>query len=152
MIADFGLSRVMAENKLSMLTEVCGTPGVSFSFPVPAQGFKRFGSTWRPKFSKRVRRCDSMSLTVILTLLLAGHGKPVDVWAMGVITYFLLAGAHTWHPCGDYGAESLVQVTPLSIATPNDKRWKPSLLEIINSSLVCYFHDSAIEATSHVYR
>ena len=27
MIADFGLSRVMAD-KLSMLTEVCGTPGV----------------------------------------------------------------------------------------------------------------------------
>jgi len=22
----------------------------------------------------------------------AGHGRPVDVWAMGVITYFLLAG------------------------------------------------------------
>jgi len=22
----------------------------------------------------------------------AGHGKPVDVWAMGVVTYFLLAG------------------------------------------------------------
>jgi serine/threonine protein kinase len=22
----------------------------------------------------------------------AGHGKPVDIWAMGVITYFLLAG------------------------------------------------------------
>lgn len=24
--------------------------------------------------------------------LAAGHGKPVDVWAMGVITYFLLCG------------------------------------------------------------
>jgi calcium/calmodulin-dependent protein kinase I len=24
--------------------------------------------------------------------LSAGHGKPVDVWAMGVVTYFLLAG------------------------------------------------------------
>ena len=27
-----------------------------------------------------------------LNLLPAGHGKPVDIWAMGVITYFLLAG------------------------------------------------------------
>ena len=27
MIADFGLSRVMDEDKLTMLTEVCGTPG-----------------------------------------------------------------------------------------------------------------------------
>ncbi|KAG6817017.1 hypothetical protein H0H87_000639 [Tephrocybe sp. NHM501043] len=44
MIADFGLSRVMEEEKLNMLTEICGTPG------------------------------------------------PVDIWAMGVVTYFLLAG------------------------------------------------------------
>ena len=29
MIADFGLSRVMPEDKLHKLTEVCGTPGVS---------------------------------------------------------------------------------------------------------------------------
>jgi serine/threonine protein kinase len=27
MIADFGLSRVIEEEKLSLLTEVCGTPG-----------------------------------------------------------------------------------------------------------------------------
>ena len=28
MIADFGLSRVMDEDKLQLLTEICGTPGV----------------------------------------------------------------------------------------------------------------------------
>jgi calcium/calmodulin-dependent protein kinase I len=26
-----------------------------------------------------------------------GHGKPVDIWAMGVITYFLLAGMFRAH-------------------------------------------------------
>ncbi|KAG7095556.1 hypothetical protein E1B28_006294 [Marasmius oreades] len=58
MIADFGLSRIMEEEKLSMLTEICGTPGYM-----------------APEIFKKT-----------------GHGKPVDVWAMGVITYFLLAG------------------------------------------------------------
>ncbi|KIM74076.1 hypothetical protein PILCRDRAFT_80421 [Piloderma croceum F 1598] len=58
MIADFGLSRVMDTNKLSLLTEICGTPGYM-----------------APEIFKKV-----------------GHGKPVDVWAMGVITYFLLCG------------------------------------------------------------
>ena len=29
MLADFGLSRIMEEEKLNMLTEICGTPGVS---------------------------------------------------------------------------------------------------------------------------
>ncbi|KAG9308304.1 kinase-like domain-containing protein [Chiua virens] len=58
MIADFGLSRVMPDSKLSMLTEVCGTPGYM-----------------APEIFKKT-----------------GHGKPVDIWAMGVITYFLLAG------------------------------------------------------------
>ena len=35
MIADFGLSRMMEEEKLQMLTEICGTPGVRayISFP-----------------------------------------------------------------------------------------------------------------------
>ncbi|PPQ70548.1 hypothetical protein CVT26_013135 [Gymnopilus dilepis] len=58
MIADFGLSRIMEEEKLNQLTEICGTPGYM-----------------APEIFKKT-----------------GHGKPVDVWAMGVITYFLLAG------------------------------------------------------------
>lgn len=58
MIADFGLSRVMEEEKFHMLTEICGTPGYM-----------------APEIFKKT-----------------GHGKPVDIWAMGVITYFLLAG------------------------------------------------------------
>jgi len=58
MIADFGLSRVMDEDKLTALTEVCGTPGYM-----------------APEIFKKT-----------------GHSKPVDVWAIGVITYFLLCG------------------------------------------------------------
>ena len=58
MIADFGLSRVMEEQKLNLLTEICGTPGYM-----------------APEIFKKT-----------------GHSKPVDIWAMGVITYFLLAG------------------------------------------------------------
>ncbi|KAI0797364.1 Pkinase-domain-containing protein [Irpex lacteus] len=58
MIADFGLSRMMEEEKLQLLTEICGTPGYM-----------------APEIFKKT-----------------GHGKPVDVWAMGVITYFLLCG------------------------------------------------------------
>ncbi|KAK7042197.1 calcium calmodulin dependent protein [Favolaschia claudopus] len=58
MIADFGLSRIMDEERMTLLTGVCGTAGY-----MAPEVFRD-----------------------------AGHGKPVDVWAMGVITYFLLAG------------------------------------------------------------
>ncbi|EIN14529.1 Pkinase-domain-containing protein [Punctularia strigosozonata HHB-11173 SS5] len=58
MIADFGLSRIMTEDKFNLLTEICGTPGYM-----------------APEIFKKV-----------------GHGKPVDIWAIGVITYFLLCG------------------------------------------------------------
>ena len=30
MIADFGLSRIMDDEKLELLTEICGTPGVRY--------------------------------------------------------------------------------------------------------------------------
>ncbi|KAG5366192.1 Calcium/calmodulin-dependent protein kinase type I [Yarrowia sp. B02] len=58
LIADFGLSRIIDEERFRTLKTTCGTPG----YMAPEI------------FTK------------------AGHGKPVDMWALGVITYFLLCG------------------------------------------------------------
>ncbi|KAI6251524.1 Calcium/calmodulin-dependent protein kinase cmkB [Erysiphe necator] len=58
LIADFGLSRIINEEKYHTLTTTCGTPG----YMAPEI------------FTK------------------TGHGKPVDMWAIGVMTYFLLCG------------------------------------------------------------
>ena len=66
MLADFGLSRIMEEEKLNMLTEICGTPGVSFRcflffalfFDKEKTLFSDLGfaycSIWRQRFSKKV--------------------------------------------------------------------------------------------------
>ena len=58
LIADFGLSRIIDEEKFHILTTTCGTPGYM-----------------APEIFRRT-----------------GHGRGVDIWAMGVITYFLLCG------------------------------------------------------------
>jgi hypothetical protein len=60
MIADFGLSRVMEEEKLHLLTEICGTPGVSrmwLGLPISSSSpcvLLRPYSTWHQKSSRRV--------------------------------------------------------------------------------------------------
>lgn len=58
LIADFGLSRIIDEEKFRMLMTTCGTPAYM-----------------APEIFKK-----------------SGHAKPVDIWAIGVITYFLLCG------------------------------------------------------------
>jgi len=58
LIADFGLSKMIDDQKMTVLTTTCGTPGYM-----------------APEIFKK-----------------EGHHKPVDVWAIGVITYFLLCG------------------------------------------------------------
>jgi serine/threonine protein kinase len=58
MIADFGLSRVMEEEKLNLLTEICGTPGVrSSSLPWKLPSHMASDSTWLQKYLRRVRIC-----------------------------------------------------------------------------------------------
>ncbi|KKA30989.1 hypothetical protein TD95_002945 [Thielaviopsis punctulata] len=68
LIADFGLSRVMDEQKFHVLTTTCGTPGYM-----------------APEIFRK-----------------SGHGKPVDIWAIGVITYFLLCGYTPFDRESDY--------------------------------------------------
>ena len=38
MICDFGLSRVIDSDKVALLTEICGTPGVSPDVSDPSRG------------------------------------------------------------------------------------------------------------------
>ncbi|KAI8903459.1 putative calmodulin-dependent protein kinase type 1 [Powellomyces hirtus] len=57
-IADFGLSRIVDEDKFEGLMTTCGTPG----YMAPEVIEKK------------------------------GHGKAVDLWSIGVLTYFLLCG------------------------------------------------------------
>ncbi|KAK9461212.1 calmodulin-binding protein kinase [Lipomyces oligophaga] len=58
LIADFGLSKVIDEEKFHLLKTTCGTPGYM-----------------APEMIRRT-----------------GHGKEVDIWAIGIISYFLLCG------------------------------------------------------------
>jgi len=51
MICDFGLSRVIDSEKVALLTEICGTPGVSLdpSHPSSTLLTRANRSTWHPR-------------------------------------------------------------------------------------------------------
>ncbi len=95
MIADFGLSRVMEEEKLQLLTEICGTPGVR-DFQFCTGSFVLKYPTFSVHGARNIQEMSViwavLSLHILTESYAAGHGKPVDIWAMGVITYFLLCG------------------------------------------------------------
>ena len=56
MIADFGLSRVMDEDKFHLLTEICGTPGVrpsKFELPSALASDRIFPQYMAPEIFKK---------------------------------------------------------------------------------------------------
>lgn len=79
LIADFGLSRIMDEEQFHVLTTTCGTPGY-----MAPEIFKKTGHG-KPVY-------------VLFTLGESNYYKGIadteyrDIWAIGVITYFLLCG------------------------------------------------------------
>lgn len=88
LIADFGLSRIIDEEKLNMLMTTCGTP-----------------SYMSPEMFQKT-----------------GHGKPVDMWAIGVITYFLLCGYNPFDR--DTSAEEMQAVLSGDYDFEPEEEWK----------------------------
>ncbi|RCI13280.1 hypothetical protein L249_0113 [Ophiocordyceps polyrhachis-furcata BCC 54312] len=85
LIADFGLSRIMDEQRFHVLTTTCGTPGYM-----------------APEIFKKT-----------------GHGKPVDLWAVGVITYFLLCGYTPFDRDSDFEEMQAILAADYSFSPPD---------------------------------
>lgn len=91
LIADFGLSRIMDEEAFHVLTTTCGTPGY-----MAPEIFKKTGHG-RPVY---VFSNFPLNVPTPVSPLILDHcGSPSfvfhtysDIWAIGVITYFLLCG------------------------------------------------------------
>ncbi|KAH8547552.1 kinase-like domain-containing protein [Umbelopsis sp. PMI_123] len=65
--------------------------------------------------------CGSPGYVAPEVLLRQGYGKPVDIWAMGVITYTLLCGYQPFQ--GDDQAELLNQITSAHVEF-HDRYWR----------------------------
>jgi calcium/calmodulin-dependent protein kinase I len=76
LIADFGLSRIIDEEQFHVLTTTCGTPGY-----MAPEIFKKTGHG-KPVY---------VSWCIMMTWI-CGWLDNSDIWAVGVITYFLLCG------------------------------------------------------------
>ena len=73
-IADFGLSKIIDSQKMSVLNTTCGTPGYM-----------------APEVLRHIP-----------------YSKPVDMWSVGVLTYFLLVGYTPFD--SDHSAEEVTRV------------------------------------------
>lgn len=81
LIADFGLSRIMDEEQFHVLTTTCGTPGY-----MAPEIFKKTGH------GKPVYVSIHTATLISIRSIQRAYRDCRDIWAIGVITYFLLCG------------------------------------------------------------
>ncbi|POS85746.1 Protein kinase-like (PK-like) [Erysiphe pulchra] len=113
LIADFGLSRIMNEEKFHALTTTCGTPG----YMAPEI------------FTK------------------TGHGKPVDMWAIGVMTYFLLCGYAPFDR--DTNLEEMQAILAVDYSFVPIETWRNISLDARQFIKRCLVADSTKRITAH---
>ncbi|KAL4779583.1 kinase-like domain-containing protein [Aspergillus varians] len=113
LIADFGLSRIMDEEQLHVLTTTCGTPGYM-----------------APEIFKK-----------------SGHGKPVDIWAIGVITYFMLCGYTPFDR--DSNLEEMQAILEASYSFTPVEYWRGVSIEARGFIKACLTVDPQARPTAH---
>ncbi|KAK7042198.1 kinase-like domain-containing protein [Favolaschia claudopus] len=142
MIADFGLSRIMDEERMTLLTEVCGTVGY-----MAPEVFRDGGCPiYPPPPSKRSGSLNGRAKFTV------GYGMPVDIWAMGVITYFLLAGYTPFDR--DTSAAAIAAIVARDLKFEPTKYWanvSPTARELVQACLTVdpVTRPTAAEALEH---
>ena len=123
MIADFGLSRVMDDEKFKALTEVCGTPGVRLPISLsPLAPHLTLATQYMaPEIFKKSNSSKPWG---------PFRSSTNASWQLDTANP-LMSGRWVLSP-----TSSFVDILH-SIVTPNKKRWKPLLPVTTNSSLVC---------------
>lgn len=112
LIADFGLSRIIDEEKFRMLMTTCGTPAYM-----------------APEIFQK-----------------SGHGKPVDVWAIGVIAYFLLCGYTPFDR--DSSAEEMQAILTCDYAFEPQEYWQDVSDDARDFISQCLQIDTALRITA----
>lgn len=113
LIADFGLSRIMDQERFHVLTTTCGTPG----YMAP----EIFNKT--------------------------GHGKPVDIWAIGVITYFLLCGYTPFDRGSDF--EEMQAILKADYSFSPAEYWRGVSADAQDFIRRCLTVDASARITAH---
>ncbi|KAK9471612.1 kinase-like domain-containing protein [Dipodascopsis tothii] len=111
LIADFGMSQIIDDEKLHMLKTMCGTPGYM-----------------APEMVKKT-----------------GHGKPVDIWGLGIIAYFLLSGYLPFDR--DSPAEEMEAILAGDVVFDPEEHWAEISADAKDFIVRCLMADPAARLT-----